>query len=246
MERTYSFHFRLDFTSTWISNQPTIFDFVATPARNSETSHEISRSTKYRYNPVRYSSWPSPILLSRSTVRHGNSLDLETARPSPAAGSLELPTLASHIGFLPHVSIKPPGTTFDSPIKERHTLWLWGPKPKCLTASREFFGPRRRSVLAPVGARRASWSRVMVSPPAFSILALAVAVKRRAATDSFGTLRRRLSSVTLPMITTVLSLWDSVTLAAIRESETGGRLILDIKSRRNTTLLKFESVRPMN
>jgi hypothetical protein len=28
-----------------------------------------------------------------------------------------------------------------------------GPKPKCLKASREFFGPRSSSVLAPVGER---------------------------------------------------------------------------------------------
>ena len=100
-------------------------------------------------------------------------------------------------------------------------------------------------MFAPVGARRASWSRVRVSPPAFSILALAVVVKRRAATDSLGTVRRRLSSVTDPMTTTVFPLWDSVTFEAIRERETGGRLILDINRRRSTTLLKFESVRPV-
>lgn len=125
------------------------------------------------------------------------------------------------------------------------TLWLWGPNPKCLTASRAFLGPRRSRVFAPVGARRASWSRVKVSPPAFSIRARAVAVKRRAATDNFGTVKRRLSSVTVPITTTVLPLCDSLTFEAIRERETGGRLILDIKRRRRTALLKLDSVRPV-
>lgn len=124
------------------------------------------------------------------------------------------------------------------------TLWLWGPNPKCLTASRAFLGPRRRRVFAPVGARSASWSKVRVSPPAFSILALAVAVNRNAATESLGTVRRRLSSVIVPITTMVLPLWASVTLETSRERETGGRLILDIKRRRSTTLLKLDSVRP--
>ena len=38
--------------------------------------------------------------------------------------------------------------------------------PKCFTASRDFLGPRSRMQLLPVGARRASWSKVMHSPPA--------------------------------------------------------------------------------
>lgn len=75
--------------------------------------------------------------------------------------------------------------------------------------------------------------------------ALAVEVKRRAATESLGTVRRRLSSVTVPITTIVLPWWDSVTFEAMRESETGGRLIRDMKRRRNTTLLKFDSVRPI-
>lgn len=100
-------------------------------------------------------------------------------------------------------------------------------------------------MFAPVGARRASWSKVKTSPPAFSILARAVAVKRSAAIDSFGTVRRRLSSVMVPITTIVLPLWESVTLDTMRESETGGRLILDMKRRRKTTLLKLDSVRPV-
>jgi hypothetical protein len=67
----------------------------------------------------------------------------------------------------------------------------------------------------------------------------------RAATDSLGTVRRRLSSVTVPITTTVLPFCDSLTLETRRESETGGRLIRDIKRRRSTTLLKLESVRPV-
>lgn len=100
-------------------------------------------------------------------------------------------------------------------------------------------------MLAPVGARSASWSRVRTSPPAFSILALAVEVKRRAATDSLGIVRRRLSSVTVPITTMVLPLWASVVFLTMRESDTGGRLILDMNKRRSTTLLKFDSVRPV-
>ena len=41
-----------------------------------------------------------------------------------------------------------------------------GALPKCLTASRAFLGPLSKHVLAPVGAKRASWSKVRHSPPA--------------------------------------------------------------------------------
>lgn len=43
-----------------------------------------------------------------------------------------------------------------------------GAGPKCLTASRLFLGPRSRTVLLPVGACSASWSKVRISPPACS------------------------------------------------------------------------------
>lgn len=41
-------------------------------------------------------------------------------------------------------------------------------------------GPCRRMVFWPRGARRANWSKVRISPPAFRILALAPSVTRRA------------------------------------------------------------------
>ena len=69
-------------------------------------------------------------------------------------------------------------------------------------------------------------------------------MKRRAATLSLGTVNRRLSSVTVPIMTIVLLFDFSEVLATILEMETGGRLMRDIKSLRRTTLLKEESVRP--
>jgi hypothetical protein len=59
-----------------------------------------------------------------------------------------------------------------------------------------------------------------------------------------GTVNKRLSSVTVPITTIVLLLDFSDVLATIREIETGGLLMRDIKSRRRTTLLKDDSVRP--
>jgi len=48
--------------------------------------------------------------------------------------------------------------------------WEWGvpAAPKCLTASRALRGPCRRMVFFPVGALRASWSKVMISPRRYS------------------------------------------------------------------------------
>ena len=105
--------------------------------------------------------------------------------------------------------------------------------PKCLTASRVFLFPRNRMVLEPVGARRASWSSVRISPPAFRIRSFAAAVKRRAAIVSFGTSNRRTSSVTVPTVPIVFesrsgALDVSLTM---REREMGGRLILERKRR---------------
>jgi hypothetical protein len=125
-----------------------------------------------------------------------------------------------------------------------NTLCLCGPKPKCFTASLAFFGPLSSKVLLPVGDLKANWSRVKTSPPAARIRARAVAVKRRAATLSLGTVKRRLSSVTVPIMTMVLLFDFSEVLATILERDTGGLLIRDMKSRRRTTLLKEESVRP--
>ncbi len=48
----------------------------------------------------------------------------------------------------------------------------------------------------------------------------------------------------VPTTTTVRFSPSLLMLATMRDRETGGRLILDIKRRRRTTLLKEESVRP--
>lgn len=99
----------------------------------------------------------------------------------------------------------------------------------------------------PVGARSASSSSVRHSPPAFVILARAVVVNLRAATESFGTFRSRLSSVTVPTIATVRSAFEgsfiSETCRMTFDIDTGGLLVLDMKSLRRTTLLNLESVR---
>jgi hypothetical protein len=113
--------------------------------------------------------------------------------------------------------------------KKQKTL----PMPKCLTASRVVRLPLKRMVFEPVGARRASWSNVKTSPPAFRIRSLADWVKRSAAMDSFGTLINRISSVTVPMLTMTFesrSTAPSVSLT-IFDKESGGRLVLERKSR---------------
>ena len=117
--------------------------------------------------------------------------------------------------------------------------------PKCLTASREFLFPLNKMVFEPVGARRASWSRVKTSPPALRIRSLAEAVKRRAATVSLGTSKRRTSSVMVPTTTMTLESRSGALEVSftIREMEMGGRLILERKRRWRMALLKSESVR---
>ena len=113
--------------------------------------------------------------------------------------------------------------------------------PKCLFASREVLTPLSNTVLAPVGDRRASWSRVSASPPALKIRSLAAWVKRRAATVIFGTVVRRISSVTVPTWTITFELRSGVLAVSftIRERERGGRLILERKRRwRITCFLK--------
>lgn len=65
-----------------------------------------------------------------------------------------------------------------------------------------------------------------------------------------GTLSRRVSSVMVPMTTMVLSVGANFSgvpreaSIARRLREMAGRLVRDIKRRRRTTLLKFESVLP--
>ena len=82
-----------------------------------------------------------------------------------------------------------------------------------MTASRESLGPLSKTVPAPVGAMRASWSKVNHSPPAFRILSLAVLVKRRAHTRIFGTSYIRTSSVMVPTSTAIFPLFPSMNLA---------------------------------
>ena len=127
--------------------------------------------------------------------------------------------------------------------------WVWTnkkaritntPMPKCLHASREVLTPLNNTVLEPVGARRASWSRVSVSPPALRIRSLAAWVNRRAATVIFGTVVRRISSVTVPTWTITFEP-RSVVLAvsfAIRERERLGRLVLERQRRWRMTFLR--------
>ena len=92
-------------------------------------------------------------------------------------------------------------------------------------------------VFEPVGARRASWSKVKVSPPAFKIRSFAEVVKRRAAMVNFGTLNNRTSSVTVPTLTiTFESRLDAEEVSLmIFERETGGRLVLERKRRWSRT-----------
>lgn len=85
----------------------------------------------------------------------------------------------------------------------------------------------------------------MASPPAFKMVALALAVNLKAATVAFGKLTNLLSSVIVPTTTMVLSaapFWFKA--LAILETETGGLLILDKNNCLKMTLLKEASVRP--
>lgn len=84
------------------------------------------------------------------------------------------------------------------------------------------------------------------------ILALAVSVNLRAATVNLGTVISLLSSVTVPTITTVLSLYERYQpqeaylffprCLAMREIERGGLLTLDDTSLLRMVLAKAESV----
>lgn len=112
-------------------------------------------------------------------------------------------------------------------------LCLWGPIPKCLTASRVVRLPRSKIVFDPVGARRASWSKVKASPPAFKMRSFAEAVKRRAAIVNFGISNNRTSSVTVPTLTMTFesrSGAEEVSLM-IFDREVGGRLVFERKRR---------------
>merc|ERR1719333_104967 len=80
------------------------------------------------------------------------------------------------------------------------------------------------------------------SPPAFTMRARAVSVKRVAQMRSLGTSNMRLSSVTVPTTTAIFPSLPAIELASL-DKERGGRLRRDILSRLLMTLLNFESVR---
>ena len=174
------------------------------------------------------------------------SLHLEATRSSASTGTLKFAALALNIWFLqmPSLAVL---LQISRLCQDALTLCLCGPNPKCLTASLCDFGPLNKIVFSPFGFRCAKSSSVRHSPPALTIRARAVAVKRSAAISSFGTLSRRLSSVTVATTTMVLvgaGVEGDVVVATMRESEMGARLVRDWKRRRRTTWLKGESVRP--
>jgi hypothetical protein len=74
-----------------------------------------------------------------------------------------------------------------------------------MTHSLTFLFPLNKTVLLPVGALKASWSKVKASPPLAMILSLADRAKLKAATVSLPTSGRRSSSRTFPTTTTVLA-----------------------------------------
>ena len=96
------------------------------------------------------------------------ALHFETLRLSATTTLLEFATLGDGIGFLVFV-----WTYRRNEYGQTKNSNKDSPMPKCLYASREVFTPLNNTVLAPVGDRRASWSRVKASPPAFTIRSLA-------------------------------------------------------------------------
>jgi len=124
-------------------------------------------------------------------------------------------------------------------------LCLCGPMPKCFTDSREVLLPLNKTVFEPVGALKASWSKVKASPPALRMRSFAAVVKRRAAIVSLGISVIRISSVTVPTCTIILDERSGTLCVSfvIRDRERGGRLILERNSRWRMTLLKLASVR---
>ena len=94
----------------------------------------------------------------------------------------------------------------------------------------------------PCGQVMTNSSKERHFPPALRIRARAVSVKRSAQTVSFGTSRRRLSSVMVPTSTATLSSLPFM-MRARRESESGALWILLCSSRRRMVWLKAEPVR---
>lgn len=78
-------------------------------------------------------------------------------------------------------------------------------------------------------------------PPALTILALAVSVNLRAATVSLGTSRSLISSVTVPTMTAMRSVWVPRCLTR-RERDRGGLFTLEEMSLLTTVFAKVEPV----
>merc|ERR1740133_976352 len=110
-----------------------------------------------------------------------------------------------------------------------------GALPKNRSALRDFTQPRKRTVPCPIGERSANLSKVMHSPPALTMRARAVSVKRSAQTESFGTSYNLLSSVTVPTTTAVLPSFFAMNAVSL-ESESGGLLRRDMFKRLEMTL----------
>merc|ERR1719412_2603770 len=122
--------------------------------------------------------------------------------------------------------------------------WKWGTPgaPKCFTASRALRGPCTSTVFLPVGARTASWSKVMISPPAFRILSRAFSVTLRAHTVILGISKILISLVMVPTQTAIFSALPAFfMLRASLAMERGGLLILDMKSLLRMILLNLAS-----
>jgi hypothetical protein len=133
-------------------------------------------------------------------------LDLETLRTPSSTSLLELPSLGSNVGLS---SLEGSTEVLDGPRRNWKILSaILVPFPNIMgqhdTHSLTFLFPLNKTVLEPVGALKASWSKVKISPPLATILSLAERVKPRAATVSLGTSGRRSSSRTFPTTTTVL------------------------------------------
>merc|ERR1719210_1806519 len=114
--------------------------------------------------------------------------------------------------------------------------------PKGLTASRAFLGPWRSRVFLPVGALKASWSKVIISPPAFKILSRAFSVTLRAQMVIFGISKILMSLVMVPTTTAILSAFPAFFMLRTRRAmERGGRLILLMNSLLRMILLNLAS-----
>ena len=84
-------------------------------------------------------------------------------------------------------------------------------------------------------------SIVRQEPPALTILARAVSVKRRAAISSLGSSKSLMSSVTVPTTTAVLPVLSPRCLT-ILERDTGGLMVLEATNLLRMVLQKLDSV----